>query len=119
MADWDATVGIDPSQYFKKTSQPRIREISYGDGYAQRISDGINNFKESWSLSFTNRTISDVNTMSAFLTARNGVESFTWTPPGEVVAYKVICRSWDTDTIVNDGTIGFGSLTATFERVYD
>jgi phage-related protein len=74
--------------------QPRVRVAKYGDGYEQRVADGINNNPQKWQLSFSKQRGDDVQTVYDFIKARGAVESFEWTPRGEVVARKFVCRKW-------------------------
>ena len=116
MADWTYV----PDKALSKSSAPRIREVKFGDGYSQRAQDGINYMNESWSLTFSNRLFSDIYNMESFLETKGGTTAFTWAPPGESEV-KVICRNWDVNTLYHTGTnsTSIGTLTATFERVYE
>lgn len=58
----------------------------FGDGYEQVAADGINNESQSWPLTFTG--LADRTTpIRDFLKARNGTQSFFWTPPLGVQGY--------------------------------
>jgi phage-related protein len=95
--------------------QPRVKSAKFGDGYEQRFNDGINSLAQVWSLSFSNRVFSEINSIEDFLKARAGVEYFEWTPPRQTTPIKVICRQWQRQ-------ISFAtsdSLTAKFEQVFD
>jgi phage-related protein len=116
MPDWTYV----PDRGLKKSSQPRIRETRFGDGYTQRSQDGINYMNEAWDLTFNNRTFTDISAMLSFLETKGGGVAFTWTPPGGAEV-KVICRDWSVDTIQHTGTNSesYGSLATRFERVYE
>lgn len=116
MPDWTYV----PDRGLSKSSAPRIREVKFGDGYSQRMQDGINYMNESWSLTFTNRSFTDIAAMRSFLETRGGATSFTWQAPGESEV-KVICRDWNINTLNHTGTnsTSIGTLSATFERVYE
>jgi phage-related protein len=116
MSDWTYV----PDRSYSASRAPRVREVKFGDGYSQRLQDGINYINESYSLSFNNRSFTDISAMDSFLETRGGSTSFTWTPPGEV-EIKVICRNWDISVLNHTGvnSTSIGSLTATFERVYE
>lgn len=62
------------------TTQPRIRTAAFGDGYEQRLADGINNAPRSWALTFT-RPTTEADAILAFFETANGLDSFDWTPP--------------------------------------
>ena len=92
--------------------QPRVRAAVFGDGYQQRVADGINAMPRSWSLSFTRET-ADIDAIEAFLIAHAGVTSFDWTPPSGA-AGKWICKSWSRNVIYRN----VQAITATFEEVF-
>lgn len=100
-------------QTVNKKSQPRVLAAGFGDGYQQRVGDGINALQPEWVLSFS-REIADIDTIEAFLEARGGEESFDWTPPGESVAIKAICPEWGKTPHTGLASAGF---SATFRQV--
>jgi phage-related protein len=93
--------------------EPRVLKSRFGDGYEQRVGDGINIAPEEWSLNFNN-TATIINEIYEFLKAKNGIDSFTWTPSG-FSEITVVCRSWSRPVISR----GIGSLTAKFEQVFE
>lgn len=93
---------------------PRVLESKFGDGYQQRVGDGINIRPRKWSLTFNSRTDAELAPIVAFLRARNGIEAFDWTDP-EGVAGKFVCKSW-TPTKVR---YGVNNLTAEFNEVFE
>lgn len=68
---------------------PRIKKIQFGDGYEQRLQDGINNNLIQIDLLFDNRDYKETLAISHFLYARNGTESFLYTPPFPFNAEKL------------------------------
>ena len=78
--------------------EPRVRRAQFGDGYQQRVGDGINPLQEKWSLRFSYRDDAEATAILAFLTARAGVQSFQWTPPLETTPITVVCPSWQRTT---------------------
>ena len=104
-----------PSTSFSADSTPKVLTAKFGDGYSQRVADGINTIKKEWNLSFSNRSLEDALAIEAFFVARKGVEAFTWTPVGEATAVSVIASSWKevyTSPITR-------TITAKFEIVYE
>lgn len=99
---------------FQVSNTPVVFEAQFGDGYAQRSTNLINNIKKEWKLTFKNRTESDIATIIAFFEDTNSVTPFTWTPPGESTALDVVVTTWNKIYITND----YSSLSATFKRVY-
>lgn len=116
MPDWTYV----PDKGFSKSSQPRVRETRFGDGYSQRSQDGINYMNESYDLQFSNRSFTTLSAMKTFLEGKGGVVAFTFAPPGEA-EIKVICKDWNVSTLYHTGTnaTSIGSLSARFERVYE
>ena len=110
---------VIPDKGFSRTSEPRIFRTEFGDGYEQRLANGINNLVENYSLSFNNRTKEDIDDITAFFATKGAVTAFTFTIPdsnnsGET-AVKVICNNWSQAYKVGD----YYSCTATFRRVYE
>ena len=96
MPDWGATLKMTP----------RVRRVAFGDGYEQRAADGINNNLQTWDLTFSRRTDTEVEAILAFLNLMAGVTSFGWEPPSGgyvaggyhlvdyVTGKKFVCRDW-------------------------
>ena len=110
-----------PDKGFNRQSEPKIFKAEFGDGYEQRLANGINNLAESYSLSFSNRTKEEIDDITAFFANKGAVTAFTFTIPdsndggsGET-AVKVICDSWSQSYRFGD----FYSCTAQFRRVYE
>jgi hypothetical protein len=97
-----------------KKLTPRVKSIAFGDGYSQRVRDGINTNPQTWSLSFSNRTDIEADAIDAFLTARGGYESFDWTPYGES-AGKYVCKEWSKSL---DG-FNRNTIQAVFEQIFE
>lgn len=60
----------------------RTRVAQFGDGYAQRVGDGINTKKTSWPLEFIG-TKEEIALIKAFLDDKAGNIPFLWTAPFE------------------------------------
>ena len=75
-------------------NEPRLRTAGFGDGYEQRVRDGINHNPQKWNISFTKRSGTDIGAVYDFLTARGGVEAFLWTPRGEATPRVFVCKKW-------------------------
>lgn len=111
-----------PDKGLSRSSNPSVLVARFGDGYEQRVADGINSLKENYSISFNNRTKAFIDDVVSFLDAQNGATSFTFTLPdsnnttraGEK-DIKVVCDSYNTAYAYDD----FYNLTATLRRVYE
>lgn len=92
---------------------PRVRSAQFGDGYQQRIADGINNQPESWRLTF-NVDNTDADAIESFLEGKGGAESFTWTPKNRT-EITVVCGEWSR-VLTSPNT---STINATFEQVFE
>jgi len=103
-----------PDRGATKDTTTRVNASKFGDGYEQRVPDGLNSVMETWQLSFTLRTLAETQAIDAFLAANKGASAFEWTNPlGQTRRYK--CQKWNA-SFNHDGD---SSLTATLERVFE
>lgn len=107
-----STFTWSPAPGASETVMPRVKSAKFGDGYEQRVGEGINTRPRSWSLTFLGPT-ARTDAIAAFLEAADGVASFDWTPPYGP-AGKFVCRSWSrtVPALVIQG------ISATFEEVF-
>ena len=108
-----------PDKGFTRNSEPRIFKTEFGDGYEQRLANGINNLAESYGVSFSNRTKEEIDDITAFFANKGAVTAFNFTIPdsnnsGETTV-KVICDNWSQAYKYGD----YYSCNATFRRVYE
>lgn len=109
-----ATFTHIPSLNARVDYKPSTRKVSFGDGYEQRLSYGLNTTPEVWSLEFKGKTTVQATSIDAFLKSRNGVESFDWTSPTGTTG-KFVCREWGRS--IEEPNIE--SVFARFEQVFD
>lgn len=95
-----------------QSTKPRVLSARFGDGYEQRIADGINTQPKTWNLIFTDSS-AVIDAIDAFLTGKGGVTKFTWTPQGGS-EISVVCREWSKSIETPDTS----SLQCSFEQVY-
>lgn len=101
----------------------RLRIAQFGDGYSQRILDGINALNLTFNLQFPNRPQTKILDMDAYLTSMKAA-AFPFTDPVTEKTYSVFCDkwsiSWDVRRKVRDPvTLNYeyyGTLTAEFVR---
>jgi len=72
---------IRPDKSLSKSTTPKVRMVQFGDGYQQRIVDGINSNPEEYSVTFNNHTKADADDIDAFFQAQKGVSAFNFTVP--------------------------------------
>ena len=68
---------ITPDKGLTRTKNPKVLVADFGDGYEQRIADGINSLKEEISLNFATRPKAIIDDVCAFLDATKGVTKFS------------------------------------------
>jgi phage-related protein len=103
-----------PSYGAAVTQEPRVRRMSFGDGYEQRAAFGINRQPRKWQLSFRGRTATEAALILGFFQTAAGVSNFSWTPPVGT-AGKWVCRAWTQSIVEKD----INDIEATFEEVFE
>lgn len=78
----------DISNDSSESTSTNASHISFGDGYEQSVSFGINNSRKSWQCSKTD-TKAVIDEIYRFLIATNGVEAFNFQPIKSEPAIKV------------------------------
>jgi len=119
---YTGTTYATPDRSMAKASTPRVLTASFGDGYEQRIADGINTLNETYSLTFATRLKADIDDIVAFLDGKKGVSSFVLTLPdtnnttrtGERDV-KVVTTNYSTTYAYDD----FYSLSVSLKRVFE
>ena len=93
------------------TVKLRTRKAQFGDGYRQKVGDGVNAKVQSWPFSFIG-TDAEMAALMAFLDAHNA-QTFVFTPPG----YGATPLYWTCDgyTHVPHGG-GVTTVSAVFEQ---
>ena len=106
---------IAPNYGATKQSQPKVRNVQFGDGYSQRLIYGLNQDAKVWDLTWEHISEADSDTIEAFLEARGGAENFEWSPPDTDETYNWICQRWSKRLTAS----GLNSLSATFQQVFE
>lgn len=109
-----------PDRSMTKTSKPKLLLATFGDGYEQRIADGINSIKETFSLNYANRTKEEIDDLVTFLDSTKGVTSFNFVIPNtnnndSPVTVKTVCDDYNTNYQYDN----FYSLSVSLRRVYE
>jgi len=110
-ASWGGTINIEvggtytekpyffwsPSYGASVTQQPRIQEIQFGDGYKQRIADGVHNNLLELNLGFNNKSQKEATAIVHFLSSKEGHQPFYFKAiaPYSVIK-KFVCTNWST-----------------------
>jgi len=99
---------------------PAVRTAQFGDGYQQRVADGIHPIAEKLNVKFSNRPKVEIDAIASTFTTRAGVTSFDFIVGNEQASgnqetIKVVCQSWNISYNFDQSY----SLTAGFLRVYE
>jgi len=82
---------ILPDKGLSASFQPRVLTAQFGDGYQQRVLDGINNSPRSFGVSFNTRTKAEIDDIAGYFNSLSGVTKFNFNIPdsneGVVVNY--------------------------------
>jgi phage-related protein len=99
----------------KESTKFDVTHIKFGDGYSQRIPNGINGEITNWPLRFSGPH-ADIIPIRNFLKAMMGKDSFEWTNPfSETGLYIVKEFTYERP----EQHPGIGVINAEFERVYE
>jgi phage-related protein len=74
--------------------KPRVQRLDFGDGYSQRIGQGLNPISEGWDIILKDITAAEKDTVVVFFKDKNGTEAFYWTPIGESTPRQYTCPEW-------------------------
>lgn len=118
----NGTLVATPDKSMSKASTPRVLTAKFGDGYEQRIANGINSIDETYSLSFKTRPKADIDDIVLFLDTQKNVSKFLFTMPdtnnttrtGEKDV-KVVATNYS----VTYDYENFYSLSLSLKRVYE
>lgn len=109
--------------------EARLRVTPFGDGYAQRVLDGINNVDIRWSLTWEMLAEPDLFAMDAYLSQEQG-NAFQFRHPMTLEMHFVICDEWTIEWVwrrrevkekAGEGVsaiMHYGTMTAEFIKFY-
>lgn len=99
-----------------KNIVPRVLVSQFGDGYEQRVNDGVNPNNQKFSVSFRNRDSATIYNIAEFFDENVGKAfTFTVTDKSGDTDLKVVCEEYNIIYISEF----FHSLDATLRRVYE
>jgi phage-related protein len=95
----------------------RILTAQFGDGYSQRVKNGINPTDETFNVKFSNRSREEVNNLAAFLNRQAGkhFELVITEYDDTDVTIKVLSEQYN----INYTNTEIHTLTTTLKRVYE
>ena len=116
----NGSVTFRPDKGFTRKNTPNIFKTQFGDGYEQRLANGINNLQQEFSINFATRTKADIDDIADFFELKGGVTAFNYTyedsnESGGEKTVKVVCDDWQQTWEYAE----YYSLSCTFRRVYE
>lgn len=109
------TPPVNPSYSATKDVSYRTKQSNFGDGYSQRVGDGINVVQRKFTMDFENMLPADADTLETFFNGLYGVLPFFYTLPLESTQYawiaKAVKRSYQGPNSI--------SLNVVIEQVFD
>ena len=111
---------VQPDKGFTRSNTPKTHTISFGDGYEQRLADGINNLQQELNVSFSTRPKAEIDDLVAFFESLGGVTKFRFdiedsNAGSSTETIKCVCDSWSQAWAYDE----YYSLSAKFRRVYE
>jgi phage-related protein len=103
-----------------RTSTQRLKVAQFGDGYQQRMLDGINSLTRKWSVSAEMKPASVIAAMDDYLAGQRG-RAFPFRDPASGKTFQVFCDEWEIEwrktNVVNGAvTALYGTLSAEFSK---
>ena len=72
---------VIPDKSLSRSATTSVRVAKFGDGYQQRVADGLNSIAALFSITLANRSKTDIDDIVAFFELNRGVTSFNFTYP--------------------------------------
>ena len=112
-----------PSLGLSRSVSFAIRQAEFGDGYTQRVVDGLNTRRSSWSVQWLNLSTEDTIKAANFLDERAGAGAFEFNPlnagPDKIVGddywTKVHCNEYS----LSPKNADLYDVSCTFTKVFD
>ncbi|WP_213778879.1 phage tail protein [Caballeronia sp. dw_276] len=108
----DTFIWVPTVENLSGTATLHVRKAQFGDGYEQKVADGINNRRSSFNLQFVNDAAT-ISAILAFLDAHAGATAFLWTP---LLRQELLFTCETYSEPVKNGTVY--TITATFDQTF-
>ena len=104
-----------PSESTSVARAPAVLIAAYGDGYEQRLANGINPRRLEATVIWNALAAADALLISAVFETLGGVAPFTYTLPPDLVNRRWLCESWSETALGADAV----TITAEWREVFD
>jgi len=98
-----------------RQSDSNSKLVQFGDGYAQRVTMGLNPQTTIHNLSFLSRSNSERDLIRAYFRGAAGVQAFTWTDPQTGATGKYVCQDWS----ITYNNFNNNNIQAKFRQVFE
>jgi phage-related protein len=95
--------------------EPRMKIAKFGDGYEQRVLDGLNPMQTSWNLQWDMRPRDDALAIDLYLTAQQG-GAFDFLDPHTDSIVQVFCDKWSIDWVLKGNKGDYANIAAEFRN---
>ena len=111
---------VQPDKQLSRKNTPRVHLAQFGDGYEQRLRDGINSLGQEIQVSFQTRPKAEIDDLVAFFESLAGATKFRFdladsNAGSSTETIKVVCFEWEQRWVYDD----YYTLDASFRRVYE
>lgn len=119
--DVGGTLGVvNPDKGFSQSNETVVFKAEFGDGYEQRVANGINNNKQKFEMAFMTRPKDEIDDIVDFFASKKGTTAFDFTfansnESGNEETVKVVIEKWTQTWKYDD----YYDLKATARRVYE
>jgi phage-related protein len=88
-----------PDTTISNPHKPRVLNSEMGDGWIQRIEDGLNSDMPALTLTWTNLSVAEATYINDFFKTRKGVTKFEYQPPhiNYSAQKNFVCQDWSAD----------------------
>lgn len=114
MATLFPTIAV--SQASSRSSARDMVAVKYGNGYEQRLPNGINYKRDMWSVSWDGLNTTDKNTIVSFINTVSDGSTIQWTSPFDTTEKKYVLEG---DWSISDTNGAIYSIQITLRQVYD
>lgn len=102
-----------PTWPVKMDREPRMRVAKFGDGYEQRVLDGLNWMNTTWALQWDMRPADVAVAMDEFLSGQQG-GAFDFLDPLTNSIVQVFCDKWSIDWTHRGNSADYANVSAEF-----
>jgi phage-related protein len=95
-----------------------ILENTFGDGYVQRATDGLNSNRDSWNATFTNLTDAEATLLFNFIRERAGYKPFYWQAPGDVTIKQWTARDLKRQPTGVSNNLAYWKISCTLKEEF-